>query len=109
MKIEDVTGPEFEERLNSISEGLIPVLADFCDKYGLSGLSAVTIAHLSIVQCLQSCGGPASRLYMQATIDGAFCTDRKEGDKINRRGRAQMEKMAQHYDMLLAQGTGFRQ
>lgn len=109
MKIGEVTQQEFLERLQSISEGIMPVLSEFCDKYGLSGLSAMTIAHLSIVQGLQSCGGPASKLYMQATIDGAFCTDPREGEKINRRGRMQMEKMSQFYDLLVSQGTGRRQ
>jgi hypothetical protein len=87
------------EVLNYATMETVAAIDVITARYNLSSLSATTIMLQALVFSLKEYGGAASKPYMNCMVDGAFCTDEHEGQKISARARRYMEVMAANCDL----------
>lgn len=98
-RIEKVGRETHDRLLHEMTESLMEALGPFAQRNGLAGMSTMTLALQSVALGLQEMGGISAKQYMICLIDGMYCLDAKEGQRLDERGRRAMEKMVQHYDL----------
>lgn len=76
------------------------------DAHGVSLLSSATIIFQVASMLVETMGGNASRGFMASCLDAQFLNDPRQMAKIEKRCMAQMQKMAEHYDLLTAKSQG---
>ena len=76
------------------------LFTSFADKHVMSSLSMTTLALQGLIAGLAQLGGPQALTYTACVTDSVAARDAREIQKINRRAKRAMERMAAHYDGL---------
>lgn len=88
------------------TEILMDAIEEIAEEVGLSPLSAATALLQANCQILAMMGGRAARQYMQVMAESPFVSDRSELPKMDKKLRAGMERMAQHFDLMANRPMG---
>ena len=84
--------------MNDAFAALMGAMDEISERYNLSGLSAATLCLQASILTVRELGGTSSKPYMGLMLQGAFCTDEREGDKLSKRAERYMNAMAVYFD-----------
>jgi hypothetical protein len=99
----DAVRDQVREECTALMQELAAAISE---RHGVSLLSSATI--LQQVSCimLEAMGGKASRGFMAGCLEAQFLADHKKMSGVEKRCMAQMQKMADHFDLLTSQPGG---
>ena len=101
MTMKDANPAQRDRMAAEMETALGELVTGFVAKHGLSSLSITTLALQVLIAGLMQIGGPQALVYTNCVIDGQITKDDRQLQKINRRAKQAMKRMAAHYDGLL--------
>lgn len=100
-KVNDATQDEFDTMHTDMINRLGPFITEFADAHGLSGLSSTCLAVRVLTDGLVQLGGPSAITWITTGAEANRSLSMKEMDRLERRSRMAMERMASHFDAKL--------
>jgi hypothetical protein len=89
--------------MDDFTTSLMDMVDRKCDLFGFSPLSTAALTLHALTFLMRDMGGPQSQHYASAVAEGCFSKDERVIDRTNKRMRRSMEKMAEHFDLLMAE------
>jgi hypothetical protein len=102
-KFAPVEQSQQEAMQDDVETALMELIRDKCDLYQFSPISTAALTLHALVFLMRDMGGPQTQHYASAVAEGCFSKDKKVVDRTNKRMMRSMEKMAEHFDLLMAE------